>query len=608
MLALQPLASTRSVRCVLHGSVVLCALLAPGVSWAGKPSWAPRAAAVASEHPAAAHAGAAILAAGGSAVDAAIAAAATVCVIHPSSCGIGGGGFALVRPAAGPAVVLDFRETAPARATADRFLGPDGRPAPERLRQGGLAVATPGEVAGWVALQRRFGRLPLARVLAPAVRLARDGFLLAESPLLQRQIAAYEAMLRNDPGLAATFLEGGSRRPGPEFRVVQTDLASTLETIGVHGLSAVREGPIAEAIVRAVQARGGLLEPADLAHYRPRWRRPLVGRFRGRHVLTVPPPGGGALVLTALGMLARDDPAALGAGSATWLHLLAGVMAQAFADRAAWYGDPIAMAVPVDALLAPPRLSRLRARLRATARIEPETAAGSGGSQGTAHVSVLDSTGMAVALTTTINGPFGAGILVPGTGIVLNNEMDDFALAPGLANLYGLTGTAANTVAPHKRPQSSMSPTIVVHDGLPELVLGGSGGPTIVSGVLQVLIGVVAFGQDAPAAVAAPRIHDQGIPPALAVEPGIEPGVRAMLRRLGHRLRDVPAAGAVAAVAVAPDGSVSAAGDPRKDGGAIMIPVARAQKRSPKRIVCSRLAPTETRATGASTSWPRRSM
>lgn len=531
----------------------------------------PSAAAVATEHRTAADAGAEILRAGGSAVDGAIAAAAVICVVHPMSCGVGGGGFALVRPAGGPAVALDFRETAPARATPERFVGPDGVPVPDRLRHGGLAVATPGEVAGWEALHRRFGRLPLAVLLAPAIRLARHGFSLGEAPALQRQITAQERLLRADAGLAALFLDTAGRIPGPDFRIVQADLARTLETIAVTGARAFRRGPIAEAIVSEVRRRGGVLEAGDLAAYRPVWRTPLRGRFHGREVIGFPPPGGGAQVLTVLGILARDDPAALGADTATWLHLLSGALAQAFADRARWYGDPMAMTRAPALLLAPPRLAALRARLRATARIGLSTALDPLRATGTAHVSVLDADGMAVALTTTINGPFGAGILVPGTGIVLNNQMDDFAVAAGVANSYGLVGTAANAIAPGKRPQSSMAPTIVVRDRHPELVVGASGGPMIVSAVAQVTLGVVAFGRDAAAAVTAPRIHDQAMPAILAVEPGIDAAARALLRRLGHRLREVAAAGAASAVVVDAEGRVTAAADPRKDGGAALV-------------------------------------
>jgi gamma-glutamyltranspeptidase/glutathione hydrolase len=519
-----------------------------------------RSGAVATEHRLAADAGAAMLAADGSVVDAALAAAAAVCVVHASSCGVGGGGFALVRTADGRTAALDYRETAPAAATLARYLR-DGTPDPARTRTGGLAVAVPGEVAGWMALHERYGVLPLARVLEPAIRLARTGFALAESPHLATQIARNVALLRADAGLRAVFLDADGNVPGPGTRIVQADLAATLERIGRDG----RAGFLAAApeIARTVAARGGVLTVDDLRAYRVVWREPLEARFRDRRILTFPPPGSGGVVLEVLGMLAADDLAGLAAGDR--LHLLAGALAQGFADRAAWYGDGH---VPVRSLLDPGRLRALRARLAMDRVVEPEAALTVDG--GTAHVSVVDADGNAVALTTTINTAFGADILVPGTGIVLNDEMDDFAL-PGVANVYGLTGASANAIAPGKRPQSSMSPTIVLAHGRPELVVGGSGGPLIVSAVLQTVLAVVVDGTDLRSAVDAPRVHDQGTPPALAVEPGVAADVRAHLERVGHRVATVPALGAVAAVGLDVRGRPHAAGDPRKDGGQAVV-------------------------------------
>jgi len=524
--------------------------------------------AVATEHPLAAAAGAEMLRAGGTVVDAAVAAAAAVCVVHASSCGLGGGGFALVHRDDGRDLALDYREEAPAAATPERFLT-GGRPDEALARSGGLAVGVPGEAAGLVTLHRRFGRLPLARVLAPAIRLAGDGFLLAEAPHLRREIERSVDLLRADPGLRAVFLGADGAPPPADFRVRQPDLAATLERLGRRGAAALARGSAAAAIAGAVRERGGVLARADLAGYRPAWRRPLVGTFRGHRVVTFPPPGSGGVLLEMLGILARDDLAALGAGSATLLHLLAGGMAQGFADRARWYGDPAFGPVPVAALLAPPRLGRLRAGLSAVRVVEPRAELAS--EHGTAHVSVVDAAGNAAAITTTINTAFGAGIMVPGTGIILNNEMDDFALAPGVPNAFGLVGAAANALAPRKRPQSSMSPTVVLAGCRPALVAGGSGGPTIISGILQVLLGVVAFGRPLEAAVAAPRIHDQAVPPVLAVEPGVAPEVRAVLERLGHRVIEMPAIGAVAAAGLMPAGEPAAAGDPRKDGGAAVV-------------------------------------
>lgn len=531
---------------------------------------APRAGAVAAEHRLAADAGAEVLAAGGSAVDAALAAAAAVCVVHPTSCGLGGGGFALVYDAgSGDVAALDYRETAPAGAFPERYRT-DGRPDPAKLRRGGLAVGVPGEPAGIVALHHRFGRLPLARVLEPAVRLARDGFALGDVPHLAREIARTRALLAADEGLRRVFLAPDGDVPGADFHVVQADLARSLETLATEGDAPFYRGAIAAALVAAVQARDGVLAEADLAAYRPVWRRPLRGRFRGREVVSFPPPGSGGVVLAVLGILARDDLAALGGGSGTALQLLAGALARGFADRARWYGDPAFTDVPVARLLQPARLARLRAGLSALRPPAPEAPVAA--DAGTAHVSVVDAAGNAVALTTTINTAFGAGILPAGTGIVLNNELDDFALEPGLPNVYGLVGGEANALRPGKRPQSSMSPTIVLARGRPELVVGGSGGPFIVSGTLQVVLGVTVLGRDLRAAVDAPRIHHQGVPPVLLIEPGVTPDARRALTRVGHELREVPAIGAVAAAGLDPTGHPHAAGDHRKDGGEAVVP------------------------------------
>jgi gamma-glutamyltranspeptidase/glutathione hydrolase len=539
-------------------------LLATVLVWS--PVAAARGGAVAGEHQRAAEAGAEMLRRGGSVTDAAIAAAAAGCVVHPSSCGIGGGGFALVRLANGDVLALDFRERAPAGAVRERFVD-GGTPHPERLQHGGLAVAVPGEVAGWIALHSALGRLPLGEVLAPAVRLARDGFDLADAPHLRSQIERQRALLAADAGLRAVFLRPDGAVPGPGFRIVQRDLADTLEAIGERGAAAFYGGRVARAVVSAVHRSGGVLDAGDLAAYTPQWRRPLTAPVRGRTVLTFPPPGSGGVVLEALGMLAAATPA----DDARWYRLLAGAMAYAFFDRARWYGDPAFTDVPLTDLLAPARLARLAALLRAGTC--PAADAVALRDAGTANVSVVDTEGDAVVLTTTINTAFGAGIMAAGTGVILNNEMDDFAVAPGVPNVYGLVGTTANAVAPGKRPQSSMSPTIVLHDGRPELAVGGSGGPLIISGVLQVIIGVLASGRTLEAAVAAPRIHDQGVPAVTLVEPGIPPRLRDRLAAIDcHPLRVMPSLGAVSAVGLGADGRPHAAGDPRKDGGAVLVP------------------------------------
>ena len=530
---------------------------------ASAPSHAARGA-VGAEHRFAAAAGAAMLERGGTVVDAAIAAAATGCVVHPSSCGVGGGSFALLRLANGDAYALDFRERAPAAATAERFFD-RGQPRPERLRQGGLAVGVPGEVAGWVALHTAFGRLPLGDVLAPAARLARDGFTLADAPHLRQQIERSRDLLAADPALRAVFLDRNGAVPGPDVRIVQRDLADTLASVGRRGAAAFYRGAVARRIATTVRRAGGVLDEADLAAYQPVWRQPLQTPVRDRLIVTFPPPGSGGVVLEALGLLPDPRPRP----DAAWLRQLAGAMVVAFADRARWYGDPAFTDVPVDALLAPARLARLRRMLHATPCPSPD--APPLRDAGTANVAVVDVDGNAAVITTTINTGFGAGLMVPGTGVILNDEMDDFAVAPGVANTYGLVGGAANAVAPGKRPQSSMSPTIVVDGTRPALAVGASGGPFIISGVLQTILGMLAFDRDVESAVTAPRIHDQGVPPVLLMEPAWpELTRRALARSWCHPVRVAPALGAVSAAGLDAAWQPHAAGDPRKDGGAAL--------------------------------------
>jgi gamma-glutamyltranspeptidase/glutathione hydrolase len=548
-------------------AVRLVAVLVALVAFATPCAAAPRPGAIATEHPFAAAAGAEILRAGGTVVDAAIATAAAIGVVHASSCGIGGGGFALVYQRDGLAWALDFRERAPMAATPDRFLD-HGTPRPERTRTGGLAVGVPGEVAGWIALHDRFGSLPLAAVLAPAVRLARGGVRVRDVPHLAAEIAAKRDLLAADPGLAAVFLDHGAV-PGPEFLIHRRALADTLERVATDGAAAFYRGPVAAAIVHAVRARGGVLSATDLATYVPVWRAPLVGSFRGRRIVTFPPPGSGAIVLTTLGIIANDDLLGRGRRSPAALELLASALARAYDDRARYYGDPAFTDVPLRMLLAPARLWRIREEIRGLA---PRPRTPPFADAGTAHLSVVDTEGNAVALTTTINTAFGAGILVPEAGVVLNNEMDDFVIQPGVRNVYGLSGGAANVVAPGKRPQSSMSPTVVLAGTRPTLVVGASGGPFIVSATTQTILDHVVFGASPAEAIAAPRIHDQGAPTPLLLEPDVPAAARHHFARTGTRVATFPAIGAVSAVGLMPDGSPVAGADARKHGGVAIVP------------------------------------
>jgi gamma-glutamyltranspeptidase/glutathione hydrolase len=527
---------------------------------------------VAAEHRLASAAGIAILRQGGNAVDAAVATALAVCVVNPTSCGIGGGGFMVIfERRRGRVFALDYREAAPAAATRDLFVR-DGAAVPALSVRGGLAVAVPGEIAGLDAALRRFGTLPFAVVAAPAIAYARDGFPIGAH--LAESIAAEHERLRARPPLAALLLrpDGAPRQAGDTLR--QPALAATLERIAREGPAAFYTGPVADAIVASAGESGGILSRLDLAAYRPVWRTPLRGRFRGYDVYGMPPPSsGGGVLIEALNLLHADDLRALEHNSATYLHLLAEAMQLGFADRATFYGDPDHVRVPLADLLALPRATSRRRRLSAATTFSPAFYGAAAGRDdaGTSHLSVIDAAGNAVACTTSINTAFGSMVLAGDTGIILNNTMDDFSARPGVPHAYGLVGSHANAIAPRKRPLSSMTPTIVLRDGEVVAVAGGSGGPLIISATLQVLLNALGFDQDAATAVAAPRIHHQWLPPVLLVQPGIPPAVRHALGRAGHRIVEMPRGAAVQLARRAADGRLDGAADPRKGGEALIL-------------------------------------
>jgi gamma-glutamyltranspeptidase/glutathione hydrolase len=434
----------------------------------------------------------------------------------------------------------------------------------------GLAAGVPGEIAGLNAALNRFGSLPFRVVAAPAIRYAREGFGIESH--LANTIASQSEQLRLRPQLAALFfdVQGAPLEQGDVLR--QTDLADTLELIARDGPRAFYEGRLPAAMAAAARASGGVLEVADFVAYRPVWRRPIEARLGDDRIYGMPPPSsGGGLVIEILRMLGRDDLRALGQGSPTYLHLLAEAMQFGFADRAEFYGDPDFSDIPLRRLLAPPRLRGLRRRMSAATTFSPGFYGrhSTPSDDGTSHLSVIDGQGNAVACTTSINTAFGSMVRAPGTGVLLNNTMDDFSAQPGTPNVYGLVGSETNSIAPRKRPLSSMTPTIVLRGGNVAAVAGASGGPFIISGTLQVLLNATVFGQDAEAAVAAPRLHHQWLPPVLMVENDIEPAARRTLRRLGHRLVEVPGISAVQLVLRHGDGVLEGAADPRKGGLAV---------------------------------------
>ncbi|HZR85149.1 MAG TPA: gamma-glutamyltransferase [Candidatus Binatia bacterium] len=558
------MSDARALRPPLRAALVLSVALSLAAH--ARPPVAAADGAVAADSPLAAAAGAAVLAEGGSAVDAAIATALAVCVVHSSSCGIGGGGFMVVwDPARRHASALDYREVAPAAASAALYE-PGGTYQPALSRTGALAIGVPGEIAGLAEAHRRFGRLPWARLVAPAARLARDGFPVSEH--MARQIAHEADAIARDPELARTLLDASGKPPAAGATLRAAALADTLDAIAAAGPSAFYGGRIARAIVDEVQARGGVLSASDLERYRAVWREPLSVPYRGAEVYTMPPPsGGGPALVLALRTLSRYDVAALGADTPTRWQLFVEILKHAFAERAVAAGDPAfgarwplpAVGIPAD-------------RLTASRTHGPDFYAGpapAARDSGTSHVSVISNDGGAVACTTTINTSFGALVGVPGTGIALNNEIDDFSFdAP---NLFHLPPGAANRIAPGKRPASSMTPTVAVRGGRAVVAVGASGGPLIVSATLEALTNVLDFGMPPEAAVAAPRVHHQWQPDVLLVEPGVRDVDRAALARLGHKPREIPGIAAVSLATAARSGEAAGAGDPRKGGGATIV-------------------------------------
>lgn len=533
--------------------------------------------AIATAHPLASEAGAEQLRRGGNAVDAAIAAAFALSVVEQFSSGIGGGGFALVWLAKRQELhAVDFREVAPAAAFKDMYVR-DGKPRPDLSLTGGLSVGVPGAVAGYADLVKRFGRRPLSKVVLPAIKIAEQGFRVSE-----RWVDATEERreeLAADPGARKALLvadgEGGFDVPDPGDKLVQKDLGRTLRAIGSTGPAAFYKGPIAKKLVAAVRAGGGVLTLDDLANYRVRDRRPIEGRYRGRRVVSFPPPSaGGALLIGLLQTLEGFDPRAGGYRPERFLHAMVEAEKRLFARREALFGDPQffpAVEGAVREMIDPAFAARLRAEIGDKAT--PAAQVREQREHGTSHISVVDEEGNAVALTTTVNYVWGSCVVPPGTGVVMNDQMDDFDIAPGVANVYGLLGGEANAVAPGKVPLSSMSPTIVFDEGgKVRLVVGAPGGSTIPTTVAQVISHILDDEMPVDQALAAPRVHHQLHPDEVRVEAnGIESATADALRARGHSLKFSGTWGNAQAVTVDPkSGWRAAASDPRGSGaGAI---------------------------------------
>lgn len=542
-----------------------------------------RGGAVATAHPVASRAAVSVLDQGGNAVDAAVAAALALGVVAQHDSGLGGGGFALVHDANGEHL-LDFREVAPKAATRDMYVKA-GKVDPDLSLDGALSVAVPGAAKGYVELHRRFGKLPLAKVAAPAIAAAKKGF--AVTPELSDAILERKACLAKDSEAARIFLTREGQALAPGALLVQADLGKTLELLVKEGDAPFYKGRIAQAAVESLKSRGGILTLEDLAAYQTRERQPLEGSYRGHRVVTMPPPSaGGLIVLQTLGVLERRATAPLASRDPATLHLYLEALKRAFVDRFHFLGDPAFTPVPVDVLLSPASLDKLAASIdprRAATSKELMTpaarsaAAADAGLQGrkhTSHLSVVDKDGSAVALTTTVNYTFGSCIVAKGTGVVLNDQMDDFAAAPDAPNAYGLVQGAANFIAPGKIPLSSMSPTLVFQKGRPKdvlLAVGSPGGSTIPTTVVQVISHVIDAKLDVAQAVSLGKVHHQLLPETVRLDAtAVDPKTGAALEALGHQLNRTGPWGNPQAVMVDPQtGLRSAASDPHREGLAL---------------------------------------
>jgi gamma-glutamyltranspeptidase/glutathione hydrolase len=481
--------------------------------------------------------GAQILAKGGNAADAAVAMGYALAVVYPAAGNIGGGGFMLLRQPGKPAVFLDFREKAPLSATADMYLDAKGNVIPDQSITGWKAVAVPGTVAGLEDVRRKWGRLSRKAVMEPAIKLARDGFVLAEGDvaLLNTSTKDFQA----SPEARAIFLrpDGSPLQVGD--KLVQTDLAHSLELVAQQGPDAFYKGPIAKTIVAASQKNGGLLQLADFERYTPRQLTPLSCQYRGYTVETSPPPSGGGIALCEiLDILSGYDMHALGLHTAPALQREIEAMRHAYSDRRG-LGDPAFVQNPVQHLLDPTYAADVRSHIPTDIAVPSSTlkeGEATPEKHETTHFSVIDKDGFAISTTYTLNGWFGAKVIAGNTGFFLNDEMDDFSAKPGAPNMFGIMGSKANAIAPGKTPLSSMSPTIVSRDGKPVLVIGSPGGSRIPTIVLSVILGVVDYGLDIQQAIDLPRLHQQWLPEAVEVEAGaVSPQVQGTLEHEGYR-------------------------------------------------------------------------
>ena len=510
-----------------------------------------------------------ILQAGGNAVDAAVAIGFALAVTLPRAGNLGGGGFMLIHHAQSNTThALDYREMAPAAATPDMFLAPDGTLDKRVARFSHRSAGVPGTVAGLTKALSTFGNMPLKQVMAPAIRLARDGIIVTRD--LADSLRSRAKRLQRNAETARIFFKADGSTYAVGERLVQSDLARSMQLIADHGSAVFYTGEIGARIVSDMQTHAGLIRGIDLANYAVKWRAPVFGTYRGHVIASMPPPSsGGVHLVQILNVLEGFPLGFLGHNSSDTIHLLAESMKLAYADRARHLGDSDFTPVPVQGLTSKSYAAVLRERIdQRSARASTSIAAGQPGayeSNETTHFSIMDAAGNVVSNTYTINFSYGSGITVPGTGILMNNEMDDFSAKPGVANAYGLVGAQANAIEPGKRPLSSMAPTIVFRKGKPLLATGSPGGSRIITTTAQIIMNVVDHKMNIAEAVAAPRIHHQWLPDELRVESGLSADTVSALRERGHEVIEKNAMGSANSVMRSSAGFVGTA-DPRRRG------------------------------------------
>jgi len=521
---------------------------------------------VASVDEAATRVGVEILKEGGNAVDAAVAVGYALAVTHPQAGNLGGGGFMMIRTKEGKVTAIDFREMAPAAATRDMFLDEQGNPDSKKSLTSHLASGTPGTVAGFSLALEKYGSLPLKKVVQPAIKLAKQGFTVNDALADDLKTYGSEVLPNHDTSKAIFWKEGEPLKKGD--KLVQANLAKSLELIAEKGPDGFYKGTTAEQIAQEMSKNGGLITKEDLANYKAVERTPVSGDYRGYQVYSMPPPSSGGIhIIQILNILENFDLAKYGFGSADAMQVMAEAEKYAYADRSEYLGDPDFVKVPWQALTSKAYAKSIAEQIdvnkaRPSSQIRPGKLEPYESNQ-TTHFSVVDKEGNAVAVTYTLNTVFGSGIVAGNTGILMNNQMDDFSAKPGVPNVYGLVGGDANAIGPGKRPLSSMSPTIVLKDGKTWLVTGSPGGSRIITTVLQMVVNTIDYGMNVAEATNAPRFHHQWLPDELRVEKGFSPDTLKLLEQKGQKVAVKASMGSTQSIMVGPDGTLYGASDPR---------------------------------------------